>query len=358
MRALDGALFGIPRRTRDTHTHPGPALKINLSLETHDGQTLRVQRLKRDGQSLFAADGSPVDEAILREALGGLPPEEFRAMFLLDCDKLEEGSEDLLAGRGLLGQALFGAALGFGRVHSVLANLDEEAQTLWIKGGNRAVTQQIKVLTDARRHKRQDRLDPDDLARLHRELNQTEEQLVDLKETQGKVTRRLERTIRHQRCLPHLAQRAQLLEQLEHLPATPQLPASFADDVRAADGDFAAATRLITETDEELNRVNAELDANPSPGRLPITRPRWTAFTSALARARRPRVIYLAERLNSLLALANSSASWREPAWHSTPTASISSASATQTGPAWRNSPATVLLSTRPARAGSSPSRG
>lgn len=266
MRALDGALFGIPRQTPDTHTHPGPALKIGISLETHDGRTLRAERRKRNGQSLFAADGSPVDEAVLREALGGLPPEEFRSMFLLDCDKLEAGSKDLLAGRGLLGQALFGAALGFGRVHTALAELDEEAQDLWIKGGIRAVTQQLKRLTDARRHKRQDRLDPDELARLHRELDQTELQLAGLKATQSELTRRLERTIRHQRCLSPLARRAQLSEQLKQLLPTAQLPTTFADDVCAAQADLEAADALIEETVDELGRVNTELDANPEPG--------------------------------------------------------------------------------------------
>src|SRR5664280_2961771 len=77
LRALDGALFGIPRRTRDTHTHPGPALKVAVSLERHDGGLLNVERRKRDGQSLSAPDGTVVDEALLRECLGGLPPEEF-----------------------------------------------------------------------------------------------------------------------------------------------------------------------------------------------------------------------------------------------------------------------------------------
>jgi uncharacterized protein YhaN len=266
MRALDGALFGISRRTHDTHTHPGPALRIGLSLETPDGRVLRLERRKRDGQSLFDADGSPVDEAVLREALGGLPPEEFRAMFLLDCEKLEAGSEDLLAGRGLLGQALFGAALGFGRVHTVLAELDEEAQALWVKRGTRAMTQQIKLLTEARRERRQKRFDPDELARLQRELDETERQLAELKETQSVLAGRLERTSRHQRCLSPLARRMQLLEELKELPPTPQLPACFVDDVCAAEADLEAADELIAETADDLDRVDAELAANPEPG--------------------------------------------------------------------------------------------
>src|SRR5271155_4623036 len=77
LRALDGALFGINRRTPDSHTHPGPALKIAMRLEAPGGRVLNVERRKKDTQSLSAADGTVVDEAVLREFLGGLPPEEF-----------------------------------------------------------------------------------------------------------------------------------------------------------------------------------------------------------------------------------------------------------------------------------------
>jgi uncharacterized protein YhaN len=267
MRALGGALFGIPRQTPDMHTHPGPALKIGLSLETQDGRALHVERRKRDRQSLFAPDGSPFDEALLREALAGLPADEFGAMFLLDSDKLKKGSEDLLAGRGLLGQALFGAALGFGRVHSVLAELEAEAQELWLKHGNRFITQQVKELRDARQHKRQDRLDPAELVRLQRELEETEREAVELKDIQHAVSERLERTRRHQRCLTSMARRAQLLHELDQIPPTPALPASFVDDVRAAQGEAKDAEAVISDTGE-LDGVNAELDANPEPGAI------------------------------------------------------------------------------------------
>jgi uncharacterized protein YhaN len=54
-----------------------------VSLEGPDGRVLNVERRKKDTQSLSTPDGTVVDEAVLRECLGGLPPEEFRAMFLV-----------------------------------------------------------------------------------------------------------------------------------------------------------------------------------------------------------------------------------------------------------------------------------
>ncbi len=266
MRALDGALFGFPRRTADAHTHLAQTLKVGLVIEMPDGRLLRVERRKRDGQSLFAPDGTPVDEAVLREALGGLPREEFRSMFLLDCDELEAGSEELLAGHGLLGQALFGAALGFARVHTTLAEIENEAQALWVKGGTRELNRQIKALNTARQEKRHQRFDPDELACLQRELEDTVKHVHEVKHTQTEITERLQRTIRHEACMAPLAQRKQLLEELEALPPLPELPNSFADDVAAAQTDLANAETLIADTTDELDRVTAELDANPEPG--------------------------------------------------------------------------------------------
>lgn len=268
LRALDGALFGIPRRTRDAHTHPGPSLKVALDLETGDGRLLRVERRKRDGQSLFAPDGSPVDEAVLRDALGGLPPEEFRAMFLLDCAKLEEGSADLLAGRGLLGEALFGAALGLGRVHKVLAELDAEAEALWIKGGTRTLSQQLKALGDARRDKRKGRLNPEEWAQLQRELDDTERELVDLRESIRATAERIGRTGRLERCLEPLTRRRRLLTELAELDETSDLPPSFADEIRAVERNRDDAERRLADAQEELNLLDGELAANPEPGAI------------------------------------------------------------------------------------------
>jgi uncharacterized protein YhaN len=268
LRALDGALFGIPRRTRDTHTHPGPALRVALVLETAEGRPLRVERRKRDGQSLFAPDGTPVDEAILREALGGLPPEEFRAMFLLDCAKLEEGSADLLAGRGLLGEALFGAALGLGRVHTVLAELDAEAEDVWVKGGSRTLNRQLKALGDARKDKREGRLNPEAWARLQRELEDTETELLGLRDSITQTAARIGRAERLERCLEPLTRRQRLLSELAELGKTAELPPTFVDEVRAAQRDRDDAERRLAEAQEELDHIDGELAVNPQPGAI------------------------------------------------------------------------------------------
>jgi uncharacterized protein YhaN len=268
LRALDGALFGINRRTPDAHTHPGPALKIAMRLEAPGGRVLNVERRKKDTQSLSAPDGTVVDEAVLREFLGGLPPEEFRAMFLLDCEKLEKGSEDLVAGRGLLGEALFGAALGLGQVHKVLEELDAEADALWVKGGQRSLNRQLKALGEARKTLRTGRLAPEAWMKMQRELQEAEEQLVTVKDTLREHSETIARSERHERCLGPLGRRRRTIGRLEILPAVAEVPASFPQEARDSASALKSAEQEARNVREELQAVELELDENPDPGAI------------------------------------------------------------------------------------------
>ena len=268
LRALDGALFGINRRTPDAHTHPGPALKIAMRLEAPGGRVLNVERRKKDTQSLSAPDGTVVDEAVLREFLGGLPPEEFRAMFLLDCEKLEKGSEDLVAGRGLLGEALFGAALGLGQVHKVLEELDAEADALWVKGGQRSLNRQLKALGEARKAVRTGRLAPEAWMKMQRELQEAEEQLVTVKDTLREHSETITRSERHERCLAPLGRRRRTIGRLETLPAVAEVPASFPQEARDSASALKSAEQEARNVREELQAVELELDENPDPGAI------------------------------------------------------------------------------------------
>ncbi|HTZ85965.1 MAG TPA: AAA family ATPase [Solirubrobacteraceae bacterium] len=268
LRALNGALFGIPRRTRDTHTHIGPALKIALSLEGSDGRLLHVERRKKDTQSLSTSDGAVVDEALLREYLGGLPPEEFRAMFLLDCEKLEKGSEDLVAGRGLLGEALFGAALGLGQVHKVLADLDAEADALWLKGGQRTINRQLKALSEARKDVRAGRLTLDAWVAMGRELRAAEDELVSVRDELRQHTETVIRSERYERCLAPLGRRRLTLGRLEALPAVAEVPASLPQEARDSANVLKEAQDVARDLREQLQIVELELGDNPDPGAI------------------------------------------------------------------------------------------
>ena len=249
------------------HTHP-PRARAEGRCEP--GRTRRPDAQRRATQkrtqSLSAFDGTVVEEALLREFLGGLPPEEFRAMFLLDCEKLKKGSEDLVAGRGLLGEALFGAALGLGQVHKVLAELDAEADALWVKGGQKVLNRQLKALGEARKAVRAGRLAPDAWVAMRRELQEAEEELVTVRDGLRQHTETAIRSERHERCLAPLGRRRLTLERLAELPAVAEVPASLPQEARDSVNTLKKAEQDAREAREELQAVELKLDENPAPG--------------------------------------------------------------------------------------------
>lgn len=268
-RALDGGLFGIDRRTPDAHTHPANLLRVALGLESADGSYLAVERHKRDRGSLTAPDGTPVDEATLRHRLGDLSRDQYRALFMFSRDKLVEGGRDLLAGNGLLGEALFGAATGLGRVHAILDELDEEAEGLWLKNGSRLMTREAKALAAARRDVREGSMRPERWQSLVRDLADAEAELAEVAEALRKASELATRTERHERVLPHLLRRATLLERLASLPEAPTLTTETTAAVRAAVDRIAAAEGDTARAD--LASVLDELvplpDTDPFAGR-------------------------------------------------------------------------------------------
>ena len=127
LRAIHELLYGIPVRTDLAFLHPMNRLRVGAVLEGPAGETLEVVRRKGRVETLRTPGDEVVEEGRLAALLGGVGPQLFRTMFGLDHPGLLAGGEELLRGEGEVGQSLFGAAVGAGRVHSLLVELEREA---------------------------------------------------------------------------------------------------------------------------------------------------------------------------------------------------------------------------------------
>jgi len=112
LRGISALLFGIPGQSRDAFLHPYGDLRIGATLE-HDGKRLAFIRRKGNKNTLRHAD----DQTLLTDgelqAFVPIASEQFfRLMFGLDAQRLAEGGEELLSGRGEFGSMLFGASTG------------------------------------------------------------------------------------------------------------------------------------------------------------------------------------------------------------------------------------------------------
>lgn len=142
LRAIRDLLFGMPEKNRDAHLHAGPSLRLSAVIE-RGGDELTFARRKKRKDSLVGADEQPMDEAKLARFLNGLDPASFDRLFGLDAERLKMGGEEMLAGQGDVGEALFDAGASGRSVHRVKLALIKEAEDLF---KDRGKTPKLNVL--------------------------------------------------------------------------------------------------------------------------------------------------------------------------------------------------------------------
>jgi uncharacterized protein YhaN len=128
--AIIDLLFGIPEKTTAAHLHPGSALRLAALVE-RDGQELGFVRRKKRKDSLFTPGDEHLEEARLARYLNGLDRGSYQRLFGLDQQRLKEGAEEMLSGKGDVGEALFDAGASGRSVHQVKLSLAAEAEELF-----------------------------------------------------------------------------------------------------------------------------------------------------------------------------------------------------------------------------------
>lgn len=119
-------LFGMHTQTPFNFLHPYSSMRIGAELDI-DGTTHELARLKQRSGSLIDGRGSPVNDALLVGALGGVTRDAYRTMFSLDDKSLEEGGNAIIQSKGELGELLFSASSGLAGLSKALAAASEEA---------------------------------------------------------------------------------------------------------------------------------------------------------------------------------------------------------------------------------------
>lgn len=159
LRAIHGALFGIPHRSNDTFLHKGNALRIGAILENRAGAALAYVRRKGRSKTLLnpAAGDAPFGEEVLQPFLAGMDAKTFSQLYGIDHEQLEEGGKELQRLRGLAGESLLAAGMGITDLSGVLATLDEEAKDLFERRKNsRSAIQKVRREHEEWRKQRSD----------------------------------------------------------------------------------------------------------------------------------------------------------------------------------------------------------
>jgi len=274
-------LYGMAPNTPYAFQHGYELMRVGARLALADGARDYV-RVKRAKNSLLDADGNPVPDDALAEAMGGLGRAAYANMFSLDADALEAGGKEAIASKGQLGEMLFSASAGLGALSSALGDLRARADAFWKPRGRNTELARLKSELAELRQQR-DAIDV--IASRHAMLRTELERCLASYEAattdQGQLRRRsddIRGVLAALDLAPRLAaQRARLAE----LPEYPEAPAAWADragELVIEDARVQAGLRALSQREEELTQRLAALSPDEAGLRLGAELPALAAL--------------------------------------------------------------------------------
>jgi uncharacterized protein YhaN len=304
LRAVRGLLFGIPERSEDAHRHPAAELLVGAELAADDGRVISVRRRRLRRGSLRDAADAPLDESVMAELLGGMDESGFSGLFGFDHVDLARAAEDMLSGKGELGELLFEAGaggLGIGRLLKELAA--EEEQIFTQKGRTRRLNLLLSEASELRKKLRDARVAPEAHARQVEALVESERRVEQLREQRQALQSELTRLLRIERALSPLGQRRRVLAALASLQHVPVLPEDVPARRRSAEKEREEAGHELRILSPELERARERLAAlgrEPAIAHLDPARARELGEQALSARQRRRELSSKAEELSGL----------------------------------------------------------
>ncbi len=270
LRALRNMLFGIPNRTADSFRHPHPKLRIGAELMRSDGEVLACIRRKGLRKTLRAAnDETLLDDNALAPFLGGVSRDLFEQMFAIDHQGLIQGGEEIIAGGGRVGQALFATGAGLIQLRRFQHDLTQTMEGLFKPNGSKPrINQIVSSLKTTRKSQKEAQLLAKTWEVHHKHLHDAETRLETNRQRLGenqKAYNALERTLE---ALPLIARRKEIHAALPAFENAPDLPENFETKRLKAENDLLMAANDVRRSQETIATIQAEMNALQVPKAL------------------------------------------------------------------------------------------
>ncbi|MBW6486416.1 MAG: AAA family ATPase [Syntrophobacterales bacterium] len=254
LRAFRDLLFGIHGQSPDNFVHDYKKLRIRGEIVNQSGERLTFQRRKGNKNTLLDTNGNELPDNALIPFLGSVDQEYFSTMFGLGTRELREGAEQLLQGKGDIGNALFSASMGGTPIQLVLATLIEEAERLF-KGrstANVSIRPAVNDYKDLLRKSREAIVNPEAWENIETALANAGEAKIKLEDEISAFTKELEWIARCEDALPTVGRLSEEMRKLENLPPMPEVSSDFIERARAA-------RESASETQAEVDRLTAQI---------------------------------------------------------------------------------------------------
>lgn len=262
LRAITSLLFGMPHSSEDNYLHTNTRLRVGGLLVDRSGNTLEcVRRRGRKGTLRDAADAQPLDEGVLHEMLGGVDRDAFCARFGLSHDELTAGGEAILQGDGDLGEILFAAGAGVGRLRDIQSELDEASGKLFAPRASRTINVAISELDKKRKELRETQLPPAEFVAVVQEIETKREQSQQMEQALELVAVELGRLKAYQQASPLVPRWRSDRQALTELGNTPTLDDGFSQRRRQIEADRQLAISQYAELDQRIDQSRSRLEA-------------------------------------------------------------------------------------------------
>ena len=249
LRGISSLFFGVPARTVDVHSCKTSELRIGATIS--DGEkTFSFRRRKGTSGTLLNLDDGQLPESLVTGFLRELDRERFEQFFGLTHQRLREGGEELLRGKGDIGSALFQAA-GLLDLRTLLERLDTETKELFSpKSRTKVINCAIEDYKTAKAEVRRLAISGNAIKQKQADLDGAKETHERLKAESDSLLHELVRLRRIASNKPDVARLQELrgaLLALEHVPSLPVSARRDRDESASAHTEATGQIQILTE---------------------------------------------------------------------------------------------------------------
>ena len=262
MRAINAWLFGFPGQTPDDYVHTMKKLRVG-GIVSDGEETLHCIRRKGNRNTLLdGADGkTAIDDSRLQRMLGGIDAATFATQFAISHEELVSGGELILQGQGELGEMLFAAGAGLGKLKKVQEQLRQEHEAIFKRLGKSRIAESLKTIKRMKEELKTAQVPPAEYARLQAELSEKQTEIEGLKQNAEELSVRRAQLQAQIEALPIIPVWQQASQDLAEVVDTPVLSADFTEQRRSLAMSLSATVSNMQRIEKRLADLNDELDS-------------------------------------------------------------------------------------------------
>lgn len=265
LRALIALLFGIPKSTNDSYLYSYTQLRIGGKLRLSGGKEIDFVRRKgaAKGTLLKPDTDMAMDDAALSPFLpGGINETLFTKLYGIDHTRLVTGGQELLNQSGDIGQALFSAAVGTENLRKVLLDLQSRAEELFMpQASKKLVNQAIFSFKSAQKQVRDSSLSVGEWQKLKKEREEILSSVSQVEESINEKSKEKSRLNRVNRVKGALAERRNVVAQIEAMGDVLLLPEEFDEKRKTASGNLQKASEDRARCEAKVSRLKEESES-------------------------------------------------------------------------------------------------